>query len=241
MTEEATTSVWREALTNRGHELYAAAWTVFTHGIALEAAMIRLEDQKEQVIPFLLAILEDDYLQTKQAPGDGNAPLNATRLLGEWGVHEALPHLLTIIEESVRSQPIYLNAVQAINKMGPEVLKDVLAWVEENPELQPEAVDMLAKIGEGNEQVFELVRSWITPDGYMLEIFSESLIEIDPSLAADALRQLSQDRDFDKDNRAMFRAMSKEAKETLKQRLKEEAEAAEAAAVEAETETEIDS
>lgn len=214
---EETMTVWREALTNRDHELYPAAWTLFMDGMNVEVASERLADQKETVIPFLHELIEDEDLYMQRNPGDGRAPVNAVRLLGEWQVRESLPELLEILAETVRTQPIYRAAINAIVGLGPDIIDDVLNWVEEEPESRTEAAEVLARVGEGDQRVFEAILSWIEPDDYEITTYANHLIQLDAEQAAGVLRKLSQRRDFSKEERGSFRQLSRRARDTARQ------------------------
>jgi hypothetical protein len=234
--EEAAASipVWREALANREHELYKAAWTVFLARMDVAVAGERLSEQKATVIPFLQSLLQDKYLYTKEAPGAGIAPANAARLLGQWKVRDVLPELFAIIETGVKTQPVYNAATEALYALGTEVVDDVLAWAEENPTVRDDAVHILGRIAAGNEKAFETMLSWFQPGDFNLEHIIEHLIDVDAERAISALYALSTNRDFSKEERNMFREKQKEARRIAKQKKKQQIEEPEKEAIAAE-------
>lgn len=213
-------SLWRDALTQRDHALYKAAWTVFMRGMNGKAAGERLSDQKEEVIEFLYSLLDDEYLYEKEAPGGGLAPVNAIALLSEWKVREALPRFFAAIEDSVSSQPIYGEALEAIRGLGSDVLEDVLQWAEDNADLREEASHILGEIGQGDERVFNAILSWIEPEEHGHSHIIEHLIDIDPDKAVSALYALSTNRNFSKEERNVFRDKQKDARRIAKDRRK---------------------
>lgn len=229
---EETTQVWRTALTTRDHDLYAAAWTLFMQGMNEEVAATRLESQRETVIPFLENLIEDDYLYQNAAPGKGNAPVNALRLLGKWKVQEAVPKLLTVLETATPRQPTYFASINALAQFGEDIIPTIVAWVEEKPENRDEALEVLEKVAVGNTEVFDMVLSWIVPEEYSLETYVQSLVELDSERAVKVLNDLAQNRSFSKEEREIFREEIKHAQHHIKehQHAKLEALAAEAIA-----------
>ncbi len=225
---EETTTVWREALTNRDHELYPAAWTVFMDNMNVDVAAERLSEQKETVLPFLYELINDEDLYMPRKLGEGRAPVNAVRLLGAWKVQESLPELLEILAETVRTQPIYRAAINAIAELGADVIDDVLAWVEEEPESCTEAAEVLGRVGKGDQRAFDAIQSWIVPDDYEITTYANHLIRLDAEQAAGALRKLSQNREFSKEERNTLRNLARQARQTARQ----EAEQAETASSE---------
>lgn len=224
MTDEIieATPIWREALSNRDHELYEAAWTLFMDKMSVEAASQRLSDKKESIIPFLYSLIEDDNLHAKSALGKGNAPVNAISLLGEWQVVEALPRLFATVENSISSQPIYGAALNAIHHLGSEVTDEVLAWANDNPDLREEAAHILGHTAKGNAKAFDALVSWIQPDENGNNHIIEHIIDIDPNRAIEALYALSTNRNFSKEERASFREKQKDARKFLKEQRKEQ-------------------
>lgn len=228
---EETTQVWRTALTTRDHELYAAAWTLFMQNMNEEVAATRLESHREAVIPFLNSLIEDDYLYQSQAPGKGNAPVNALRLLGKWKVEAAVSKFIEVLETVSPRQPTYFAAINALAQFGEEIIPRIVAWVEEKPENRDEALEVFERVAVGNTDVFEMVLSWITPDEYSLETYAQSLVELDPERALKVLNDLSQNRSFSKEERVIFRNEVKHARHHLKEHKQAEL----AAVVEVET------
>src|SRR5512138_1260291 len=117
-----TLPTWRQALNDSNHPLHAAAWTIFSPEMKVTSADKRLADSKEQVIPFLLEILDTPDLYLETALGSGEAPINAVELLGHWKVLDAAPRLLKIMEEQDFETSIHDRALVALENMGPAVI-----------------------------------------------------------------------------------------------------------------------
>jgi HEAT repeat protein len=217
MTETTAQPRWREALNDRNHPLYRAAWTIFSERSTPEVAKERLAAEQEVVVPFLLEILKDDLLFDADALGKGVAPANAIKLLGEWQVRDALPTLFEVLADSTG----YLTrnaCIDAIANFGSEIMEQVIAWAAEDEANRPKAGEILAEIGQGNPQAFQTILAWLTPETTGPEYYARYLIKINPEEAAAVLAQLSKDRRFSDPTRQRFKDRLKEAKEAIRQK-----------------------
>jgi hypothetical protein len=171
--------VWRQALNDSNHPLYSAAWTVFSAKMNLDAADKRLADHKEQVIPFLMDILDTPELSDDTALGSGYAPVNAVELLGRWQVMEAVPRLLTIVEEEDWETLIHDRALVALEDMGPQVIDTILqaAGQTTDKELHRTFAGILSQAGKGDPRAFE----------YIASVFEQQKDEIDIAFGAENL------------------------------------------------------
>jgi hypothetical protein len=231
--------MWREALKDQKNDLYEAAWLLFTPGVSVETASERLEDQKDSVVELLKTVLDEDELFDEEAYGDGNAPVKAIYLLGEWNVTDALPTLLEVLEVSENNDKIREALMVALRNLGEDIVDDVIAWGTDNPDFSLEATDILAAVGLGNEAAFGYVRDWVAKEDEDLEYYIDHLIEIDADAAQAYLDDFTTE---DKGNRKLFRKKGREAKkraqELAEQRLAEAREAEKEPEPEAEPEQE---
>ncbi len=172
MSDTDTTPLWRQALKDSSHPLYAAAWFLFTEKMNLELAAQRLADQKEQVIPFLNKILDSPDLYLSTSLGSGVAPGNALVLLGRWQVLEAVPRMLDLIDKHRQGEIAHDASVMALREMGPGALEPVLAAAQQttNRVQQIAFGAILARIGQGD------LRVW----AYLVNLFEHQ--KADPAL-----------------------------------------------------------
>ena len=236
MTEESI-PVWREALTNRDHDLYRVAWSVFMKSAVASVTAKRFEEEKETVIPFLVSIIEDDDLYESQNLGDALAPIMAAQILREWNAHETLGVLLQALADTGPYESFYKPFLTTIQGFGDVIVDDVIAWAEENEEYNTIAANILSVAAQNNDTAYDKVLSWIEPDELDLEDFAQWLIEINAERAGADLRALSNNHEFEKADRKVFRDKSSEANK-LARRLKKEAKQAEETAKLAEAEAE---
>jgi hypothetical protein len=153
--------VWRQALNDSSHPLYAAAWTIFGAEMNLDAADKRLADHKEQVIPFLMDILDTPELYDETALGSGDAPINAVQLLGRWQVMQAVPRLLKIMEEEDWETVVHDRAIVALEDMGPQVIDTILqaAGQTTDEDRHRTFASILSHAGKGDPRAFEYVKT----------------------------------------------------------------------------------
>lgn len=233
---EAISPVWRAALTNRDHDLYEAAWTLFGKKMNIVVADKRMQERKDAVIPLLVEIIEDEDLYERRNLGGGIAPLNAVRLIEKWGLKEQLPMLLEVLEQTASYQKMYSIVISAIASFGSEILDDILNWVEKDQEMRPEAAQILSKISDvkTKNRIYDIIFSWIEPDEFNLLEFAEALVKLDPERAVGDLRILANNSNFERDERTKFRDLSKDARKVARERQKAAKAAAKAQASQAE-------
>jgi hypothetical protein len=174
-----TLPVWRQALNDSNHPLYSAAWTIFSAEMNLDAADKRLADHKERIIPFLMDILDTPELHNETALGSGHAPINAVELLGRWKVMEAVPRLLTIVEEDWETM-IHDRAVVALGNMGPEVIDPVLQAAGQTTDegRRRTFASILGHAGKGDPRAYEYVKTVFgqQKDELDIEFLAEDLL-----------------------------------------------------------------
>jgi len=120
--------IWREAMKDKSHPLHQATWTIFREKMSLKTVDRVLSDQKETVIPFLFAILEDENLEYEGSLGNGFAPVHAIEILGHWQVPEAVPVLFRILEEIYWDTLLHDKAILALEKYPCDIRDDLIAF-----------------------------------------------------------------------------------------------------------------
>lgn len=215
--------MWREALTDQNNDLYEAAWLLFTPGVSVETAVERLDNKKNAVVELLKNVLDEDELYDEESYGDGNAPVKAIYLLGEWHVVDALPTLLEVLEVSENNDAVREAVIVSLRSMGADIIDDVIAWGTDNPEFSLEATDILSSIGQGNKAAFAYIAEWVGKEDDDLEYYIDRLIELDPDTAEGFLDNVSTE---DKDNRKLFRSKAREAKKKARERAEQRLKAA---------------
>lgn len=224
--------MWREALTDQKNDLYEAAWLLFTPGISVETAMKRLGDNKDAVVELLKDVLDEDELYDEESYGDGNAPVKAIYMLGDWHVVDALPTLLEVLEVSENNDTVREAVILSLRNMGEDIIDEIIAWGRDNPEFSLEAADILTSIGQGNEAAFAYITEWVEKEDDDLEYYIDHLIDLDPDTAEGFFDNFSTE---DKDNRKLFRSKAREAKKKARERAEQRLKAARQAEASPET------
>lgn len=150
---------WRSAMKDEAHPRYRAAWFLFSPQDNTKAAARLLQDQSLDIIPWLYEILDTPELYLESTLGKGKAPVHAVALLGYWQVTEAIPRLLSIIEQETWENDVFDETISALQRMGPEALDPVLAFAEDIPGDKP--VDLTAivcRIGGDDERAFRYIQ-----------------------------------------------------------------------------------
>ncbi len=179
-----TDPVWRQALHKSDQPLYSAAWVVFSEKMPFAGADRLLGDQKAQVIPFLLAIVDSPELYPETSLGSGWAPIHAVELLGHWQVLEAVPRLLHILAEDDWMSIVHDRALVALKGMGPGVV-DLLLPVAEQAAANEQRItfaSILSEVGQANAQAYEYVRTVFEQQTTESDIayMAENLLECNP-------------------------------------------------------------
>jgi hypothetical protein len=180
MSDTETTPIWRQALKDTNHPLYAAAWLLFSVKMNPDAAAQRLADQKEQVISFLYTILDTPELYLESALGSGLAPVNAVQLLGRWQVLDAIPRLLkNVSDESDFEDMVTDRSIQALEDMGPGAVDAVLEAAQniKKNDVRITFGSILADIGKGDPRVWS----------YLVKLFERQKQEWDIRFVAEHL------------------------------------------------------
>ncbi len=133
---------------------------LFTEGETLSSSTRRaIVANGDAAVPELLEIARDRDLLMEGSDGDGWAPIHAVKLLGELGAQEAVPDLLSLLEESDCNQIVYSGCIHALTSIGAASLEPTLAAVAANPdhEFVRAACDVLCRLGVRDDRVFELL------------------------------------------------------------------------------------
>jgi len=154
--------VWRIALNDSSHPMYSIAWDVFGRRFNVDRTAKKYEDRRDEILPFLYAILDSEDLYMENALGEGYAPIHAVDLLGEWQVLEAIPRLLAYVDdENDEDDDIIVNgrAALALEKMPPEAIDQLLEYGQRDDKRAMSAMFMLTYVGHGDERCFDFICS----------------------------------------------------------------------------------
>jgi hypothetical protein len=143
----------------------------------------RFADQREEIVPFLYAVIDDKRLYAEKSLGRGYAPPHAISLLGQWQVVEAVPRLITILEESHVLDIVSDRAAGALKQMPPEAIEPVLAFGQKE-EHAMDAMFILASIGKGDDRCFD----------FIADVLEQQTAEIDIISTAESLALNNVDR-----------------------------------------------
>lgn len=149
--------VWRAAIKDSEHPMHNIAWYLFSEKFNVERVARRFADRRDEILPFLYAILDDGELDEVEALGSGYAPINAVRLLGEWQVIEAIPRLFVYLEDAYYEfSMIYDQASIALEKMPAEAIDQILEFGKDG-DRAADVVFALAKVGRGDDRAFDFI------------------------------------------------------------------------------------
>lgn len=147
---------WRRALNDSSHPMHSFAWYLFSPRFDVTKVSERFADRRAEVVPFLMTIIRDvDELYHEGSLGDGDAPINAATLLGEWQIAEAAPLLLNLLVDEYMDV-LYDSAARALEQMPPETIDTILEYGQHEAHAM-NAVFILSKVGKGDERSFEFI------------------------------------------------------------------------------------
>ena len=112
-----------------------------------------------EIVPPLIALLEDEALSMEDAPGEGWAPIHAVELLAELGAAEAAQPMLRLLAATEWDTILHDTLLRMLPKLGPAVLEDALAAhaATEDPERRSDYRSVLSKLGACDERVYEIL------------------------------------------------------------------------------------
>lgn len=150
--------VWRVALNDSSHPMYSIAWAVFREKFNTERVADKFADRRDEILPFLYAILDADELYAERSLGGGFAPINAVSLLGEWQVVEAIPRLLTYLDDNDNDDAIVNDrAAFALQQMPPEAIEPLLEHGQRDEARAMDAMFILTHVGKGDDRCFAFI------------------------------------------------------------------------------------
>ena len=91
---------------------------------SVAGAIVRRGDE---VIPFLIEILEDESLAQDDAPGGGHAPIHAATILRELNATEAIQPMLRVLARCDWEDILYAALIDALCSLGSPALEPALA------------------------------------------------------------------------------------------------------------------
>src|SRR5918996_4833838 len=91
---------------------------------SVAGAIVRRGDE---VIPFLIEILEDEALAQEDAPGGGHAPIHAATILRDLNAPAAIEPMLRVLARCDSMDILYSVVIGALTSLGPPVLEPALA------------------------------------------------------------------------------------------------------------------
>lgn len=151
--------VWRAALNDSSHPMYSIAWDVFQERFNAERVAQKHAERRDEILPFLYAILDTDALYTEGSLGGGFAPINAVRLLGMWQVIEAIPRLLAYLDEEDDDAIVKDRAAFALQQMPSEAIEPLLAYGQQDEARAMDAMFILTHVGKGDDRCFAFICS----------------------------------------------------------------------------------
>ncbi len=116
---------------------------------------------REEAVPALIDLVEDEELRAEDAPGEGYAPIHAVRLLGMLGATEAVPTLVDVVAKAELLDIIRDAAIHALCEIGSPALKPVLAFMRysRNLEAKIALAEVVDEVGEEDEEAYRLMLS----------------------------------------------------------------------------------
>jgi hypothetical protein len=214
-----TLALCRQALHDSNHPLYSAAWLIFGEKMKVSVADQMLADRKEQVIPFLLDVVDTEELHQDNSLGSGWAPIHAVDLLGHWQVVEAVPRLLAILKDTDWETLIHDRAIVALEAMGPAVTDTLLSAAEQttDKELRRTYASILSTVGKGDPRAFEYVKAVFDrqKDELDVQFAAEMLLACDTSAGIAVLEDRLRERRYSKRLRNILEKYIQDARKEI--------------------------
>ena len=122
-------------------------------------AELEIRSYGAQAIPPLIAVLEDRELAMTDAPGQGQAPIDASRLLAELQAEQAIEPMLRALEESEPMEVIYNQLLHDLKLLGEPVLAPALAAYEQaaGSEYRSTLCSVIADTGGKDDRVLDIL------------------------------------------------------------------------------------
>ncbi|MCX7680871.1 MAG: hypothetical protein N2508_02705, partial [Anaerolineae bacterium] len=132
-----------------------------------EEQLAACEAHRAEVIPALIELATDAYLQWEDSPGEGYAPIKAVEILGRLKATEAITALIDIVADSDPEAIIYSTAINALEEIGPPALEPILDFMRYswNTWAKIGLGEVVDRIGSEDAEAFQvLVSVWEEAD-----------------------------------------------------------------------------
>ncbi len=154
--------------------------------------------QRDEVIPHLIELVEDQDLWPNDAPGQGWVPIHAIDLLGKLHANEAVPMLIDTMAASDWEEIIHDRCIVALEEIGAPAAPAVIETVRYTRDLTLKAslASILGKIGKETPGTFDALVNLFEELSWDQErIFAVwGLAELGDRRAIPILEQALQDR-----------------------------------------------
>jgi HEAT repeat protein len=120
----------------------------------------RFVHRRAEIVPHLISIVEQDWLQSKDSPGGGWAPILAVHLLGELKAAQAADTLVRTVANSDPEDIIHDAALFSLMAIGSQALPAVQAYMRYGRQIETRAclAEVLAHVGRKSPNTFDLLR-----------------------------------------------------------------------------------
>lgn len=128
-------------------------------GLKLDKDLIgRFKEKKEKIVPRLIDILNDESLYSKDADGNGRAPLFAMELLGHLSVVEAIDNIIDITLNAEDNSIVRKEGLYSLELFGPTIIEPVSKFLKYSEDDKAKVIlaEVICKI-KNNDQVFNLL------------------------------------------------------------------------------------
>mgnify|MGYP000228348068 CR=1 FL=1 len=116
---------------------------------------------RDDVIPALIELAANHYLQLENAPGGGYGPIKAVQILGMLKATEAITALIDIVADSDPDEIIYSTAIHALKEIGHAALEPILDFMRYswNVEAKVALAEVISEIEGENQEAYQILLS----------------------------------------------------------------------------------
>lgn len=116
-----------------------------------------MQARRDELIPSLIDMVQDEELWGEYSEGAGWAPIHAVDLLGKLRAVEAVPTLIDVMGETEWDEIIHDHAVSALTEIGSPAGRAVLETLRytRNHQLKTSLTGILGKVGRDEPETFE--------------------------------------------------------------------------------------
>lgn len=123
-----------------------------------DSVFTEITNRGDEVIPELIAILEDAELAKDDAPGDGYVPSHAAEILKRLRAIEAIEPMLRVLSQCDCLDALYSDLIRALASFGLPVLEPALkAHALATADQRRAIEDVLASLGVRDQRIFALL------------------------------------------------------------------------------------